>query len=184
MKMKKEIASYKLGQFVDFKGVERLIVACAVSMPVKEGLTATWNIPGVEDSFEIVRAISIGIAVYNPEDEFNLTFGKEQAYKKALAGDPCWFIGKGGVVTKECIDALLTEKIDHFTKNPEIVIKDYNANKAKYEKIQEEKEYIQNASPEEQAILTLMSKGVDVQGVLDKTKTLVDAIENGSSLVD
>lgn len=182
--MKKEIASYKLGQFVDFKGVERLVVACAVSMPVKEGLTATWNIPGVEDSFEIVRAISIGIAVYNPEDEFNLTFGKEQAYKKALAGDPCWFIGKGGVVTKECIDALLTEKIDHFTKNPEIVIKDYNANKAKYEEIQKEKEYIQNASPEEQAILTLMSKGVDVQGVLDKTKILVDAIENGSSLVD
>lgn len=182
--MKKEIASYKLGQFVDFKGVERLIVACAVSMPVKEGLTATWNIPGVEDSFEIVRAISIGIAVYNPEDEFNLTFGKEQAYKKALAGDPCWFIGKGGIVTKECIDALLTEKIDHFTKNPEIVIKDYNANKAKYEEIQKEKEYIQNASPEEQAILTLMSKGVDVQGVIDKTKTLVDAIENGSSLVD
>ena len=182
--MKKEIASYKLGQFVDFKGVERLIVACAVSMPVKEGLTATWNIPGVEDSFEIVRAISIGIAVYNPEDEFDLTFGKEQAYKKALAGDPCWFIGKGGVVTKECIDALLTEKIDHFTKNPEIVIKDYNANKAKYEEIQKEKEYIQNASPEEQAILTLMSKGVDVQGVIDKTKTLVDAIENGSSLVD
>ena len=182
--MKKEIASYKLGQFVDFKGVERLVVACAVSMPVKEGLTATWNIPGVEDSFEIVRAVSIGIAVYNPEDEFNLTFGKEQAYKKALAGEPCWFIGKGGVVTKECIDALLTEKIDHFTKNPEIVIKDYNANKAKYEEIQKEKEYIQNASPEEQAILTLMSKGVDVQGVLDKTKTLVDAIENGSSLVD
>ena len=182
--MKKEIASYKLGQFVDFKGVERLVVACAVSMPVKEGLTATWNIPGVEDSFEIVRAISIGIAVYNPVDEFNLTFGKEQAYKKALAGEPCWFIGKGGVVTKECIDALLTEKIDHFTKNPEIVIKDYNANKAKYEEIQKEKEYIQNASPEEQAILTLMSKGVDVQGVIDKTKTLVDAIENGSSLVD
>ena len=182
--MKKEIASYKLGQFVDFKGVERLVVACAVSMPVKEGLTATWNIPGVEDSFEIVRAISIGIAVYNPEDEFNLTFGKEQAYKKALAGEPCWFIGKGGVITKECIDALLAEKINHFTKNPEIVIKDYNANKAKYEEIQKEKEYIQNASPEEQAILTLMSKGVDVQGVIDKTKTLVDAIENGSSLVD
>ena len=182
--MKKEIATYKLGQFVDFKGFERLVVACAVSMPVKEGLTATWNIPGVEDSFEIVRAISIGIAVYNPEDEFNLTFGKEQAYKKALAGEPCWFIGKGGVITKECIDALLAEKINHFTKNPEIVIKDYNANKAKYEEIQKEKEYIQNASPEEQAILTLMSKGVDVQGVIDKTKTLVDAIENGSSLVD
>lgn len=182
--MKKEIASYKLGQFVDFKGVERLIVACAVSMPVKEGLIATWNIPGVKDSFKIVRAISIGIAVYNPEDEFNLTFGKEQAYKKALAGDPCWFIGKGGVITKECIDALLTEKINHFIKNPEIVIKDYNANKAKYEQIQKEKEYIQNASPAEQAVLTLMSRGVDVQGVIDKTKTLVDAVENGSSLVD
>lgn len=182
--MKKEIASYKLGQFVDFKGVERLIVACAVSMPVKEGLIATWNIPGVEDSFEIVRAISVGIAVYNPEDEFNLTFGKEQAYKKALAGDPCWFVGKGGVITKECIDALLTEKINHFIKNPEIVIKDYNANKAKYEQIQKEKEYIQNASPAEQAVLTLMSRGVDVQGVIDKTKTLVDAVENGSSLVD
>jgi hypothetical protein len=182
--MKKEIASYKLGQFVDFKGVERLVVACAVSMPVKEGLTATWNVPGVEDSFEIVRAVSVGIAVYNPEDEFNLTFGKEQAYKKALAGEPCWFIGKGGVITKECIDALLTEKINYFAKNPEIVIKNYNANKAKYEKIQKEKEYIQTASPEEQAVLTLMSKGVDVQRVLDKTKTLVDAVENGSKLVD
>ena len=182
--MKKEIASYKLGQFVDFKGVERLVVACAVSTPVKEGLTATWDIPGVEDSFEIVRAVSVGIAVYNPEDEFNLTFGKEQAYKKAIEGEPCWFIGKGGVITKECIDALLTEKINHFAKNPEMVIKDYNANKAKYEQIQKEKEYIQNASPEEQAVLTLMSKGVDVQGVLDKTKTLVDAVENGSKLVD
>lgn len=182
--MKKEIATYKLGQFVDFKGVERLVVVCAVSMPVKEGLTATWNIPGVEDSFEIVRAVSIGIAVYNPEDEFNLTFGKEQAYKRALAGEPCWFIGKGGVITKECIDALLTEKINHFSKNPEMVIKDYNANKAKYEQIQREKEYIQTASPEEQAVLTLISKGVDVQGVLDKTKTLVDAVENGSKLVD
>lgn len=182
--MKKEIATYKLGQFVDFKGVERLVVACAVSMPVKEGLTATWNIPGVEDSFEIVRAVSIGIAVYNPEDEFNLTFGKEQAYKRALAGEPCWFIGKGGVITKECIDALLTEKINHFSKNPEMVIKDYNANKAKYEQIQREKKYIQTASPEEQAVLTLISKGVDVQGVLDKTKTLVDAVENGSKLVD
>ena len=182
--MKKEIATYKLGQFVDFKGVERLVVACAVSMPVKEGLIATWNIPGVEDSFEIVRSISVGIAVYNPEDEFNLTFGKEQAYKKALAGEPCWFIGKGGVITKECIDALLTEKINHFSKNPEIVIKNYNVNKAKYEQIQREKEYIQTASPEEQAVLTLMSKGVDVQGVLDKTKTLVDAVENGSKLVD
>ena len=182
--MKKEIATYKLGQFVDFKGVERLVVACAVSMPVKEGLTATWNIPGVEDSFEIVRAISVGIAVYNPEDEFNLTFGKEQAYKKALAGEPCWFIGKGGVVTKECIDALLTEKINHFDKNPEIVIKNYNTNKAKYEQIQREKEYIQNTSPEEQAVLTLISKGVDVQEVLDKTKILVDAVENGSKLVN
>ncbi len=182
--MKKEIASYKLGQFVDFKGVERLVVACAVSTPVKEDLTATWDIPGVEDSFEIVRAVSVGIAVYNPEDEFNLTFGKEQAYKKAIEGEPCWFIGKGGVITKECIDALLTEKINHFAKNPEIVIKNYNANKAKYEKIQKEKEYIQTASPEEQAVLTLMSKGVDVQGVLNKTKTLVDAVENGSKLVD
>ena len=65
-----------------------------------------------------------------------------------------------------------------------MVIKDYNANKAKYEQIQKEKEYIQNTSPEEQAVLTLMSKGVDVQGVLDKTKTLVDAVENGSKLVD
>lgn len=182
--MKKEIASYKLGQFVDFKGVERLVVACAVSTPVKEGLTATWDIPGVEDSFEIVRAVSVGIAVYNPEDEFNLTFGKEQAYKKAIEGEPCWFIGKGGVITKECIDALLTEKINHFAKNPEIVIKNYNTNKAKYEKIQKEKEYIQTASLEEQAVLTLMSKGVDVQGVLNKTKTLVDAVENGSKLVD
>ena len=78
----------------------------------------------------------------------------------------------------------MTEKINHFIKNPEIVIKDYNANKVKYEQIQKEKEYIQSASPAEQAILTLMSRGVDVQGVLDKTKTLVDAIENGSKLVD
>ena len=182
--MKKEIATYKLGQFVDFKGFERLVVACAVSMPVKEGLTATWNIPGVEDSFEIVRAVSIGIAVYNPVDEFDLTFGKEQAYKKALAGEPCWFIGKGGVVTKECIDALLTEKINHFAKNPEMVIKDYNANKAKYEQILKAKEYIQNTSPEEQSVLTLLANGVDVKGVLKKTKPLVDAVEKGSSLVD
>ena len=65
-----------------------------------------------------------------------------------------------------------------------MVIKDYNANKAKYEQILKAKEYIQNASPEEQSVLTLLANGVDVKGVLEKTKPLVDAVENGSSLVD
>ena len=130
--MKKEIASYKLGQFVDFKGVERLVVACAVSMPVKEGLTATWNIPGVEDSFEIVRAVSIGIAVYNPEDEFNYVVGCKKAQARAKNSNATLYATKSGMINTTMVTGLLTQEAEYLKNNPDAYIKGYKESKRAY----------------------------------------------------
>ena len=73
--MKNDIISYELGSFIDFKGNERMVIACAVSQSVnntdKTQFTANWSNHD-SDPILIVRVISIGIAVYNSEDEFDI----------------------------------------------------------------------------------------------------------------
>ena len=96
--MKNDIVSYELGSFIDFKGNERMVIACAVSQSVnntdKTQFTANWSNHDT-DPILIVRVISIGIAVYNSEDEFDIEQGKTIAYNRALYNNPsicCPFI--------------------------------------------------------------------------------------------
>lgn len=185
--MKNDIVSYELGSFIDFKGNERLVIACAVSQSVnnteKEKFTASWSSDG-SDPFLIVRVISIGLAVYNSEDEFDIEQGKKIAYNRALYNNPSIFIAKGGVFNKATTSELLKKAIDNFAKNPESIIDGYNEASEKYAAIQESKEAIKNFTEEERAIVDAYNKGVDTLGVMQKALPYLNALKNKSTLVD
>ena len=185
--MKNDIVSYELGSFIDFKGNERMVIACAVSQSVnntdKTQFTANWSNHN-SDPILIVRVISIGIAVYNSEDEFNIEQGKTIAYNRALYNNPSIFIAKGGVFNKATTSELLKKAISNFAKNPESIIDGYNEAAEKYAVIQESKNAIKNFTKEERAIIDAYNKGVDTLGVMQKALPYLNALKNKSTLVD
>lgn len=180
--MKNDIIIYKLGSFIDFKGDERLVIAAAVSQPVANGLKATWDDGETVNS--ITRAISIGIAVYNPNDEFDLQLGEKTAVDRAYKSNPRWYIAEQGFFNDAATCALLDDAIDYFANHPETVIKGYAKAAADYAKIKESEKAIDEMTEEEMAIVDAISNGVDVINVAKKAMPFLNAEKNGSSLVD
>ena len=175
---------FKLGTFMDFKGNERLIVACSVSEPVEKGLNAQWE--GVDGSeVALLRAFKVGIAVYNSTDEFNLEVGKEHALQKANNSYPILFTTTGSVISKEVSIALLNQAIANFAKNPESVIPGYKETAAKYAKIKESENFINYTDDNNvDTVLQMIKDGVDVKALVDKISPYANALKNDSSLVD
>lgn len=165
---------FKLGTFMDFKGNERLIIACSVSEPVEKGLTAQWE--GIDGSeVALLRAFKVGIAVYNSTDDFNLEVGKEHALQKANNSYPILFTTTGSVISQEVSIALLNQAIANFAKNPESVIPGYK-----------ESENFINYTDDNNidTVLQMVKDGVDVKALVDKVSPYVNALKNDSSLVD
>ena len=80
--MKQDVIEYMIDSFVDFKGKEHKIVACALSQSPEESeddykLSVGW---ASEDGYicvddpdyaEVCRVVSVGISVCHPTDEFD-----------------------------------------------------------------------------------------------------------------
>jgi len=174
---------FKLGTFEDFKGNERLIIACSISEPVEKGLTAQWK--GLNGSeVPLLRAFKVGIAVYNPTDDFDLEVGKKHALEKANNSYPILFTTIGSVINENVTVALLDNAIKEFAKHPETVIPNYKENAAKYAKIKASRDYIDNGDEDTDTVIEMISKGIDVKKIVDKVSPFINATKNDSSLVD
>lgn len=178
-----DYVDFKLGTFEDFKGNERLIVACSISETVEKGLVAQWG--GLDDlGVPLLRAFKVGIAVYNPTDEFDLEVGKKHALEKANSSYPILFTTTGSVINEDVTVALLDNAIKEFAKHPETVIPNYKENAAKYAKIKASQDYIDNGNEDTDAVIDMINKGVDVKKIVDKVSPFINAAKNDSSLVD
>ena len=157
--MKKDVAIYKNGVIVDFKGVEHPFIVCALS-------TSSFNEdPDYDVSLTVYdkdlndycneaglpRAVFIGVSVCNPGDEWNEEKGKMIA--KAKAGgfkfnkpykSAALFATRAGLISTELVEALLTREVAHIQEDPESVIPGYNQMKAKYEQKLKEEEYVKD----------------------------------------
>ena len=181
--MKSDIITYKIGSFTDFKGVERIAIACVASMSIDENaMTAQWN--DYSEYYDLVRAVSIGIAVYNPEDEFDLEQGKQIALNRAYQNTPAYFIVKGGHLDDNITDAILTNALNNLAKNPNSVIKGYNEAKEKYEALKKSESAIDEMTDEEMAVVDAFNDGVDVMEVMKKAFPYLNALKNNSKLAN
>lgn len=180
--MKSDIITYKIGSFTDFKGVERIAIACVASMSIDENaMTAQWN--DYSEYYDLVRAVSIGIAVYNPVDEFDLEQGKKIALNRAYQNTPAYFIVKGGHLDDNITDAILTNALNNLAKNPNSVIKGYNEVKEKYETLKKSESAIDEMTDEEKVVIDAFNDGVDVLEVMKKASPYLNALKNNSKLV-
>lgn len=182
--MTQNVVEYLIDSFIDFKGQEHKIVACALSQvpePYDDyyvlsigRLNTMTNEMDYDSGFtEICRKVSIGISICHPTDKFNEETGKTKAYNKALHDPKCSTIytSSRGVISKALVQTLLKQEIEFLKENPDRIIKGYSQEKAKFDKKQTLKNKIKNLSTKERLVIDLATKeNVNVQGCLDLIK--------------
>lgn len=177
----KDFINFKLGIIKDFKGEPRLITACLLSDTVEQGMTASWD---NNYKVPIIRALRAGVAVYNPADDFNIKVGKEHAYQNALRATPFMFITKGSIIDEAMTNILLDKIIENAGKEPYKVFPNYAVNAKKYKEIKASEDFVNNGDEVVDTVVQLLEDGIDVKKILDKVTPYLNALDNGSSLVD
>ena len=173
--MKQDVIEYMVDSFVDFKGEERKIVACALSQAAEVSeddcvLAVGWVAPDEyictndPDYARICRVVTVGIAVCNTSDTFDLAKGQKKAYDKALHDPKCpaIYTTSRGVAGKVLVKAFLEQELTFLKENPERIIKGYNQMKARFERKEALKNEIKNLSDKEKQALNLAKEGIDV----------------------
>ncbi len=173
--MKQDITDYLIDSFVDYKGEEHKIVACALTQTPADydsTMVVGWmnnedNTMYVDDDdyTEVCRVISIGISICNPIDKFDEEKGKQIAFNKAAHDPKCptIYTKNKGIASKMLIDAFLRHEVDYFKENPQWLINGYNQMKETYEAKQKLKNAWYELSDDERSIINLAkSEGIDL----------------------
>lgn len=159
--MKKDIVMYKNGSFVDFQGVTRQFIVCALSTSQfdNDSYQAYLGIYHEDGTLEgeatLPRAVFIGISVCNPQDEWDEEKGRMIALSKARGfkatapeKSAAIFTTRAGMISEPLVNALLTREVEHVKDDPGYVIKGYNQMKAKWEEKQEMQKYLEETPSE------------------------------------
>lgn len=179
--MKQDIATYLVDSFIDYAGKEHKLIACALSQTPEDSdhaLKVCWvdsedkALNGANIYHDVYRLVTIGIAVCNPEDNFNEETGKKIAYNKAanIEYAPRIYTTNRGVITKELVDTFLKQQVQFVKENPEKVITGYLKAKADYEALEAAKKEIENLSDEERVTFNLAANGGDLSKYTDLAK--------------
>lgn len=169
--MKKDVVMYKNGSFVDFQGVTRQFVVCALSTSnfntnEQEVAITTYDGNGIPVG-EVVspRAVFIGISVCNPQDQWNEEKGKMIALAKAKGfkleapeKSAALFATRAGLISEEMIKAILDREVQHVIDVPGSVIKGYDQMKARWEEEQEMKKYVEETPDNLKALSAELNK--------------------------
>lgn len=123
--------------FVDYAGKTHHFVIAAYTREV-----ADYSIAKVSDFFglslgKVVKAVSLGISICNPEDEFVEKVGVLKAIARAKNSAPVLYVTDYGYVNKTLIEAFLKQEAEYLKANPATYIKGYDDSKERYLKKQE-----------------------------------------------
>lgn len=179
--MKQDISTFITDSFVDFEGKEHKVVACALSQsPENEDHTLTIGWADEFDSLDVndpihtpvYRLVTIGIAICNPEDEFDLERGKRIAYNKAAHDDslPRIYTTGKGIITKELVDVFLKQQVQFFVESPGKFIKGYDKAEKEYRERQSIQDSVNELNQQEHDIFKLALSGFDFSKCLDLAK--------------
>lgn len=176
--MKQDIAVYLTDSFVDFEGKEHQIVACALSQsPETQDLKIGWVDEGIIDEsgdlyHSVYRMVTVGIAVCNPIDKYDIETGKRIARHKAenIEDLPRIYTTSKGIITNELVLAFLKQQIRFFKENPGTYIAGYDKAKERFLKHQATHEAISKLTAEEQICFDMAVRGVDLSKYSDLAK--------------
>lgn len=150
----KERIQHHVDFFIDFEGNKHQIVLVAISTvlpntlekagenienfspctPIYYQITSFVDDYGTLDFYEddLKKVLSIGVAICNPEDNFDLNKGIAKATGRARKNAPIMWVNKPGIINTKMVKALLEQEADYIKDNPDTVIKGYSEREKKY----------------------------------------------------
>ena len=161
----KERVEYRIDSFTDYANIERKFIMAAVSQEVDAVITDYSDSDAVH--CDGVKKLSIGVAICNPEDEFNEEVGKTIALGKARKGNKhAFYSTDSGLINRGVVNALLDQEVAFFKQCPGKYLKGYDTAKAIYEEGRKMVELEASLSDEERTcldtLLTSKNDRVDV----------------------
>lgn len=114
----------------------------------------TWDYIG-----NIGKVVKLGIAICNPDDEYNNKIGYNKALSRARNSTPVLYanINNLGIINTKVIEALLQQEAKYLKENPAKYIKGYKEAEEKWKKAQEMTEMFENFSSLEEDVLDALS---------------------------
>lgn len=127
-------------QFEDYAGRIHRFVIAAVSDNFKDGECP--DIVNVQDLRteilgSVIKGVKIGIAICNPNDEYNEKAGVCRAVARAEEADYAILSTSRGYINETVVKALLTSEAEYIKKNPEQYIAGYADSRDRWLKKQE-----------------------------------------------
>lgn len=177
--MKKEHVDFIVDSFIDYKDEihKFVIVAISQSLPTKgselnkdqfhskqeviHDVEIYVDNYGAYDSLGLIgKVVKIGIAICNPEDDFDEKIGYNKAYSRAKQNTPILYANlyNPGVINSEVIKALLRQEATYIKNNPSKYIKGYKESEKKYKFNERMMEMEENFSSLEDDVLDALRK--------------------------
>ena len=149
----KERTQFIHDSFVDYKGKEHHFVICAYSKLLprtfkeaegieydadKDDRVETFTVSyadsyGCLDNYDkVVKSVSIGVSICNPEDEFNYVIGCKKAQARAKNSNATLYATKSGMINTTMVTGLLTQEAEYLKNNPDAYIKGYEESRRAY----------------------------------------------------
>lgn len=163
--MNEEKVVYEYGSFIDFKGEEHFIIACALSRSVRRDSESLGVIDCYSDFVcDINRVISVGVSICNPADTQNVNLGEKIAKNKAMHENaPTLYTECCGIATDQLLETLARQELEYVEQNPNKFIKGYNDAWKRWEKRKTTREALSKLTTEEKQMIELINKGIDIQ---------------------
>lgn len=131
--MKEKIVTVT-SEFIDYKGLTHKFIVAAVSQPVDARVDIYDEDGDIDDYTDAQKVIKLGVAVCNPNDEFDEEKGKMIAINKARNSfDYAMFAVLPGMINTAVVHALITQEVIFIKENPGRVIPGYIDEKIKFE---------------------------------------------------
>lgn len=143
-------------QFIDYAGKTHHFVIAAISENFKEGeCPDIVNVEGFHTEVlgSVIKGVKIGIALCNPEDEYNEKAGICRALARAENADYALLSNSRGYINEKVVEALLVSEANYIKNNPERYIKGYAEMQARYLKNKEMEDIHNNFTEVERIVV-------------------------------
>lgn len=131
--MVKNRIEYRIGEFIDFAGRARKYVVAAVSELVDCACVTTVTQDGNLIMDDVVKKLSLGFAICNPEDKWDEELGKKIALGKAIKRPArVMYASHAGMINTEVVNALINQEMKYAEKAPSTVFKGYETAERKW----------------------------------------------------
>ena len=131
--MVKNRIEYRIGEFIDFAGRTRKYVVAAVSELIDYACVTTVTHDADITMDEVVKKLSLGFAICNPEDKWNEELGKKIALGKAMKRPArVMYTSHAGMINTDVVNALINQEMKYAEKAPSTVFKGYETAEKKW----------------------------------------------------